>query len=230
VTLKDAEGVLGLPPSILCSHCYIAFPQFKLKKGDVNEDALHRTSKASSRRDLVEVFIAYGVWPPVHDWEVGEVKLRSMPFLKDRMVLSPAFTVELRGRDAMDFVREVEAEVVKIVRKYSTKTEMLKSWDIRGSNVRLNRVFELNNLQYDPYPEEGSIDAGDIDDRKRKGMATHGGVDEGFSKGKVVAMAVRKKRRVEAKKMGLAKASRVAEASDRFVVELAETCAKPGRS
>lgn len=61
-------------------------------------------------------------------------------------------------------------------------------------------------------------------------MAKHGGVDEGCSKGKVVAMAVRKKRRVEAKKMGLAKASRVAEASDRFVVELAETCAKPGRS
>jgi hypothetical protein len=26
------------------------------------------------------------------------------------------------------------------------KTETLRSWDIHGSNVRLNRVFELNHL------------------------------------------------------------------------------------
>ena len=26
VTLKDVEGVPGLPPSILCLHCYIALP------------------------------------------------------------------------------------------------------------------------------------------------------------------------------------------------------------
>jgi hypothetical protein len=37
------------------------------------------------------------------------VKLRPMPFLKDRMVLSPTFTIELRGQDATDFFREVEA-------------------------------------------------------------------------------------------------------------------------
>jgi hypothetical protein len=76
VTLKYAEGVRGLPPSILCSHYYIAFPKFKLKKGDVNEDALCRASKMSSDRDLVEEFIACGVWPLGHGWDVGEVKLR----------------------------------------------------------------------------------------------------------------------------------------------------------
>ena len=57
------------------------------------------------------------------------------------------------------------------------------SWDIRGLNVRLNRVFKLNGLQYGPYPEEGSTNVGDIDDRKRKSVATRGGVDEGCSKG-----------------------------------------------
>jgi hypothetical protein len=58
---------------------------------------------------------------------VGEVKLLPMPFLKDRMVLSPAFTIELRGRDATEFVKEVEAEAVKIIGKYLTKTEMPRS-------------------------------------------------------------------------------------------------------
>jgi hypothetical protein len=56
---------------------------------------------------------------------------------------------------------EVESEAIKIVGKYVPKTEMLKSWDIRGSNVRLNRVFELNSLPYGSYPEGDSVDDGD---------------------------------------------------------------------
>lgn len=59
--------------------------------------------------------------------EVGEVKLRPIPFLKNQMVLSPAFATKLHGRDTMVFIRKVEAEVVKIVGKYSTKTEKPRS-------------------------------------------------------------------------------------------------------
>jgi hypothetical protein len=92
----------------------------------------------------------------------------------------------------------------------------------------LNRVFKLNGLQYNSYPEEGTSDVGDIDDHKRNGVVTRGGVNEGCSKGKAVVMVVRKNRRVEDKKKGLAKTSRVAGASDRFVEELAEMCAEPG--
>jgi hypothetical protein len=65
-----------------------------------------------------------------------------MPTLGGQMVRSPAFTVDLRGPDAAAFVREVEAEAMKIVWKYVPKTDTLSSWDIRGSNVKLNRVFE----------------------------------------------------------------------------------------
>jgi hypothetical protein len=50
----------------------------------VNEDALRRASKGSNGCDLVKEFIAYGVWPLAHGWDVGEVKLRLMPFLKGR--------------------------------------------------------------------------------------------------------------------------------------------------
>jgi hypothetical protein len=35
--------------------------------------------------------------------------------------------MDLRGRDPATFVREVDSEAVKIVRKYALKTEMLKS-------------------------------------------------------------------------------------------------------
>jgi hypothetical protein len=60
VTLEDAYGGPGLPPSIMFSYCYIAFPHFKLKKGDTDKDVLRRTSKMSNNRDLVEDFVACG--------------------------------------------------------------------------------------------------------------------------------------------------------------------------
>jgi hypothetical protein len=93
------------------------------------------------------------------------------------------------------FVREVEAEAVQIVGKYSTKTKLTRSWDIRGSNVRLNRVFELNGLWYGPYPEGGSADAEDDRGKKVKVRA-----DEGSSKENVVIVATRK-RKIEVKGM-----------------------------
>jgi hypothetical protein len=42
-------------------------------------------------------------------------------------VQSLAFAVDLRGRDADVFVREVEAKVVKVVGKYVSKAETLRS-------------------------------------------------------------------------------------------------------
>jgi hypothetical protein len=41
------------------------------------------------------------------------------------------------------------------------RTETLRSWDSRGSNVRLNRFFELNCLPYGGY--QGDDDAGVVD-------------------------------------------------------------------
>jgi hypothetical protein len=97
VVLEDIEGVPGLSQSILCSHCYVAFPQYKAKKGDKGEEALRHAARMSNCRDLVEEFVACGVWPLAHGWDLGEVKLRPMPFLGNRMVQSPAFAFELRG-------------------------------------------------------------------------------------------------------------------------------------
>jgi hypothetical protein len=131
----DVEGLSSLPLAILCSHYYMAFPRFEVAKEDEDEGALRYAARLSSGRDLVEEFIAYGVWPLAHGWALGEVTPRRMPILGSQMVQSPAFAVDLRGRDAASFVREVEAEAAKIVGKYVSKTETLRSWDIRGSNV-----------------------------------------------------------------------------------------------
>jgi hypothetical protein len=79
-------------------------------------------------------------------------------------VRSPAFTLDLHGRDPTAFVREAEDGAARIVGRYVPRTEGVRSWDIRGANDRLNRVFELNGLPYSGYPGEDAVD------RREKGL------------------------------------------------------------
>jgi hypothetical protein len=158
VSEAEVEDHPGLPAAIMCSHYYLAYPSFEVAKDDENESALRIAARSSSGRDLVEEFIGYGVWPLTHGWALGEVCPREMPSLGGRKVQSPCFALDLRGRDPASIVREAEDGAVRIVGRYVPKTEARRSWDIRGSNDLLNRVFELNCLSYGGYPGEDDAD------------------------------------------------------------------------
>jgi hypothetical protein len=145
-----------------------------------------------------------------HGWALGEVCPRQMPYLGEKQVRSPAFALDLRGRDPAAFVREVEDGAVRIVGRYVPRTEALRSWDIHGSNVRLNRVFELNRLPHDDYPRDD--DAVAVDHRRKKQVAL---AEEGPSQEAALAT---KKRKIGTAVGGLG-------SSDRFAVELMGTCA-----
>jgi hypothetical protein len=93
---------------------------------------------------------------------------------------------------------------------YVPKTEALRSWDIRGSNDRLNRVFELNRLPYGDYPGE------DVADRRGKRPAAVTEEDPAQE-----AAPATKKR-----KLGTAMGE--LGVSDSFAMELMGTCAAPG--
>jgi hypothetical protein len=170
-----SEGAIedhpGLPVAVMYSHYYVAYPQFEVAEGDEDEGALRRAARMSSGRDLVEEFVGYGVWPLAHGWALGEVCPREMPSRGGQRVQSPAFALDLRGRDPAAFVREAEDGAARIVGRYVPKTEGLQSWDIRGSNNRLNRVFELNRLPYGGYPGE---DATDCHMKKLMGVTEEG--------------------------------------------------------
>jgi hypothetical protein len=136
-----------------------------------------------------------------------------MPALGQQLVQSPAFALDLHGRDPAAFVREVEDGTVRIVGRYALRTESLWSWDICGSNVRLNRVFELNRLPYGGYPGDDATAAAD---RRGKKLATV--AEEGPSREATLAS---KKRNIGTAAEGLG-------VSDRFAVELVGTCAALG--
>jgi hypothetical protein len=217
VASGDVEGLPSLPPAILCSHCYVAFPRFEVAEEEEGEGALQHATRLSSGRDLVEEFIAYGMWPLAHGWVLGEVTPRRMPTLGGQLVQSPAVVVDLRGRDGAVFVREVEAEAAKIVGKYVPKMENLRSWDIHSSNVRLNHVFELRRLPYAGYPGDDYVDVA-----VRQGKQAMSTGDEGPSRDKAPSTAVKKRK--------LGTTVEGSRASDHFVADLLETCAVPGET
>jgi hypothetical protein len=204
------EDLPGLPASLMCSHCYVAFPQYDVAEGDSDDEALRSAARMSSGRDVVEEFIGYGVWPLAHDWVLGEVCPRLMPSLGDQLMRSPAFALDLRSRDPAAFVREEEDMAVWIVGRYVQRMEALRNWDIRGSNVRLNRVFELNRLPYGGYPGDDIVD--------RRGKRPVAVTEEGPSQ---EAAPTTKKRKIGTAVGGLG-------VSDSFAVELMGTCAALG--
>jgi hypothetical protein len=148
----------GLPVVVMCSHHYVVYPQFEVAEDDEDEGALRCAARMSSGRDLVEEFIGYGVWPLARGWALGEVCPREMPSRGGQRVRSPAFALDLHGRDPASFVREAEDGAARIVGHYVPKIEGVRSWDIRGANNRLNQVFELNGLPYGGYPGEDTAD------------------------------------------------------------------------
>jgi hypothetical protein len=194
----------------MCSHYYAAYPQFEVAEDDGNEEALRCAARMSSGRDLVEEFVGYGVWPLAHGWALGEVCPRQMPSRGGMLVRSPSFALDLHGRDPAAFVREAKDGAARIVGRYVPKTEGLRSWEIRGSNDRLNRVFELNRLPYGGYPGEDTAD--------RRGKKPIGRTEEGPSQ---VAAPATKKR-----KLGTIVGGKGV--SDNFAVELMGTCAALG--
>jgi hypothetical protein len=99
---------------------------------------------------------------------------------------------------------------VRIVGRYVPRTEGQRSWDIRGSNDRLNRVFELNRLSYDGYPGQDDVD------RRGKKPVVESGDDPAPA-----AAPSSKKRKLGTAMGGLG-------VSDGFARELMRTCAAPG--
>jgi hypothetical protein len=107
-------------------------------------------------------------------------------------------------------VREAEDGAVRLVGRYVPRTEGQRSWDIRGSNDRLNRVFELNQLPFDGYPGQD-----DVDRRGKKPVVETGDDPE------PAAAPSSKKRKLGTTMGGLG-------VSDGFARELMRICAAPG--
>jgi hypothetical protein len=93
----------------MCSHHYVAYSQFEVAEDDEDEGALRCAARMSSGRDLVEEFVGYGVWA------LGEVCPCEMPSRGRQLVRSPAFALDLRGRDPAAFMCEAEDGAARIV-------------------------------------------------------------------------------------------------------------------
>ena len=73
--LGDVEGLPNLPPAILCSHYYMAFPHFEVAEEDQDEGGLCYAARLSSGRDLVESLLLVGYVP----WRMARLCARLPP-------------------------------------------------------------------------------------------------------------------------------------------------------
>jgi hypothetical protein len=133
-----------------------------------------------------------------------------MPSHGGKLVRSSVFALDLQSCDPAAFVREAEDGAVRIIGRYVPRTEGQRSWDICGSNDRLNRVFELNRLPYGGYPGQDDVD------RRGKKLVVESGDDPAPA-----ATPSSKKRKLGTTMGGLG-------VSDGFARELMRTCAAPG--
>jgi hypothetical protein len=68
VSKGEVENHPGLPVAMMCSHYYVAYPQFEVAEDNEDEGALQCATRMSSERDLVEEFIGYGPWHMAGRW------------------------------------------------------------------------------------------------------------------------------------------------------------------
>lgn len=120
-------------------------------------------------------------------------------------------------------------EANQIIGKYAKKLELPKSMDIYGSNIQLNRDFELNCLVYGLYPEDANDDVDENLGTKVKGkeVAKGSAIGEGTSNRK--APPVNKKKSwskflVPVRPMCGGDESGLAAASVGFAEDLATSC------
>lgn len=86
-----------------------AFSCFAVEEGDRCDRAFGFAVVACSGRDLVEEYLACGIWPLSQAWTVGPVVHRHF-YSFERQVLSPVFTVELGDCSQDIFVAETKKE------------------------------------------------------------------------------------------------------------------------
>jgi hypothetical protein len=113
--------------AVMCSHYYVAYPQFEVAEDDENEGALWCAARMSSGRDLVEEFVGYGGMA-LSAWLGAERSMPSRDALPGRAAgVKSGLRAGFAWRDPAAFVREVEDGAARIVGRYVPKTEGLRS-------------------------------------------------------------------------------------------------------
>jgi hypothetical protein len=69
VSEGTVEDHLGLPVAVMCSHYYVAYPQFEVAEDDEDKGALRCAARMSSGRDLRNLSgMGYGPWHMARHW------------------------------------------------------------------------------------------------------------------------------------------------------------------
>jgi hypothetical protein len=143
---------------------------FDCLDNNLSDDTFVRASKSIRGRDVVEDFVACGVWLLASSVSFDQVSV-SVTLMSKLKVPLPMFVAALKdGEDDTKFLARVELEAKVIVGSY-TRPENDACIVGLQNNGHLNHVFELAGVAYGPHLVPDS-DASTEASKKRKADAT----------------------------------------------------------
>jgi hypothetical protein len=129
---------------------YLTDAPYKCGADDVNVMAFEEAEAIIRGHDVVEAFLSYGIRPLSEGWEF-EVERKESPLSKV-IVPMPKVIPAIGEREAGEtFEAQIVLAVGQLVGNYSSSEHRTCSKELRHG--RLNHVFELVGVSYQPRPE-----------------------------------------------------------------------------
>jgi hypothetical protein len=117
-------------------------PEYKVITRDPNKAAFRSATRHLSSRDVVEEFIAAGVWPLGRDWSLDDVREGTLKILKQPMICPPFNFVRPEDKTNEQIVEDVEYRANVLCGPYKA-SEHNTCKKVLPKSGRLNRVFEM---------------------------------------------------------------------------------------
>lgn len=112
--MRCSVGEACSQASALSPFQFESFPRFAIEEGDPYDRAFKHTDIICSGWDLVNKYVAWGIFSLSRGYTMGSVTHRDFEIF-ERQILSPAFAIKL-GKHARDtFVAEIEWEIEELV-------------------------------------------------------------------------------------------------------------------
>jgi hypothetical protein len=147
-SLGRGKGIYALR-SYMTRLYFLIEPPFECPDNDASDMAFIKATLSIGSQDVVEEYMACGLFPLSASFSLDEVVNSEMPVLKLTLPLPEFPVARLLGEKADGFWVRVELVAVNVVGRY-TRGEHDACIAVVPNDGRLNRVFEQGGVPYEP--------------------------------------------------------------------------------
>jgi hypothetical protein len=134
---------------------FVTEPSFMCPNDEASDMAINKATHTIGGQDVVEEYMACGLFPLSTGFNLGEIADGKTPLSK-LVIPLPEFPIARHQEEMNDGLRAmVELAVTNIIDRYARKEHKLCAKMVPNRD-RVNRVFEQAGVPYGPHLEPGS--------------------------------------------------------------------------